>query len=96
VYKPQSQLIQAIREVREQLYASIKEQLKDETRTYKEIAEANGISMATVQRVAERCGISRPVGPRPYKRLEHDHGAENISSGNNNKGKHTAKHLEVQ
>ena len=60
-----SKLLETLRAVRNELYAAVQRELADETRTYKDIAAANGISLATVQRVAERSGISRPVGPRP-------------------------------
>jgi DNA invertase Pin-like site-specific DNA recombinase len=60
-----SRLLQALRAVRDEIYASVRLQLSDERLTYQQIADANGISLATVQRVAERSGISRPVGPRP-------------------------------
>jgi transposase-like protein len=60
-----SKLLQAQRAVRDEIFATVKVQLADENLTYREIAEVNGLSVATVQRVAERSGISRPVGPRP-------------------------------
>ena len=63
-----SKLLETLRAVRNELYAAVQRELADETRTYKDIAAANGISLATVQRVAERSGISRPVGPRPRPR----------------------------
>src|ERR1035437_7973271 len=63
-----SKLLEALRAVRDEIYASVRLQLSDETLTYKQIADTNGISLATVQRVAERSGISRPVGPRPRPR----------------------------
>jgi len=60
-----SRLIQAARRVRDEIYSAVKAELLDETRTYQMIAEANCISVATVQRIAGSFGISRPVGPRP-------------------------------
>ena len=62
--KSQSRLIQAARRVRDEIYSVVKSELEDETRTYQSIAEANCISVATVQRIAGSLGISRPVGPR--------------------------------
>lgn len=70
-----SKMLQAISTVRNEIYTSIRGQLLNENLTYREIAAANGISTATVQRIAERSGISRQVGPRPRvsNRLEvHD------------------------
>jgi len=58
-------LIQAVRAVREQIYAAVKTELLDDSRTYESIARANNISTATVQRIAGSLGITRPVGPRP-------------------------------
>lgn len=63
--KNKSRLLQALRDVRNEIYASVRLQLSDEHRTYQQIADSNGVSLATVQRIAERSGISRPVGPRP-------------------------------
>ena len=60
-----SKLLETLSAVRNELYTAVQRELADETRRYKDIAAANGISLATVQRVAERSGISRPVGPRP-------------------------------
>lgn len=60
-----SKLLETLRAVRNELYSAVQRELADESRTYKDIATANGISLATVQRVAERSGISRRVGPRP-------------------------------
>jgi hypothetical protein len=60
-----AKLIQAARRVRDEIYNAVKAQLSDDTRTYQTIAEANCISVATVQRIAGSLGISRPVGPRP-------------------------------
>jgi uncharacterized protein YfkK (UPF0435 family) len=60
-----SKLLQAARRVRDEIYSSVKADLQDDTRTYQMIAEANCISVATVQRIAGSLGISRPVGPRP-------------------------------
>lgn len=60
-----SQLLRAARAVRDVIYAAVREQLTDEGRTYQQIADSVGISLATVQRLAQMDGISRPVGPRP-------------------------------
>lgn len=60
-----SRLQLAVRAVRDEIYGTVKLQLADEARTYREIAEVNGLSVATVQRIAERSGITRQVGPRP-------------------------------
>lgn len=72
-----SKLIQAARRVRDEIYSVVRAELQDETRTYQMIAEANSISVATVQRIAGGLGISRPVGPRPKSAI-----AE-VSNGNN-------------
>ena len=63
--KDKSKMLQCLRAVRDEIYASVRLQLSDEQLTYQQIADANGISLATVQRVAERSGVSRQVGPRP-------------------------------
>ncbi len=60
-----SRLIQAVKALREEIYGKVREQLADEARTYREVAEANFISIATVQRIAQSAGIERQVGPRP-------------------------------
>ena len=60
-----SKLLQAARRVRDEIYSAVKTVLPDDTRTYQMIAEANSISVATVQRIAGSLGITRPVGPRP-------------------------------
>jgi DNA invertase Pin-like site-specific DNA recombinase len=60
-----SKLLEAARRVRDEIYRSVQAELLDDTRTYQSIADANGISLATVQRVAGSLGITRPVGPRP-------------------------------
>jgi DNA invertase Pin-like site-specific DNA recombinase len=60
-----SRLQQAVHAVRDEIYEAVRLQLVDERTTYKQVADANGISLATVQRVAERAGITRQVGPRP-------------------------------
>jgi hypothetical protein len=60
-----SKLLQAARRVRGEIYNAVKAELVDDTRTYREVAEANCISLATVQRIAGSLGISRQVGPRP-------------------------------
>ena len=56
--KTKSRLLEAIRSVRNEIYGSVRQQLSDEHRTYQQIADANGISLATIQRIAERSGIS--------------------------------------
>ena len=63
--KDKSKMLQALRAVRDEIYAAVRLQLSDENLTYSQIADANGISLASVQREAEWCGISRQVGPRP-------------------------------
>jgi hypothetical protein len=60
-----SRLIQAVRSVRNEIYAAVRQQLADESKTYKQIADSAGVCLATVQLLAEKEGISRPVGPRP-------------------------------
>ena len=60
-----SRLIQAVRSVRNEIYTAVREQLADETKTYQQIADSVGCSLATVQRIAQMDGITRPVGPRP-------------------------------
>jgi hypothetical protein len=55
----------------------VKAELLNDALTYQEIADANGISVATVQRIAGSLGISRQVGPRPQglsERLEVNNG----------------------
>lgn len=63
--KETSILIQAIRDVRDVIYSSVREQLADEGLTYQQIADFAGCSLSTVQRIAQIDGITRPVGPRP-------------------------------
>jgi hypothetical protein len=58
-------LIQAVRDVRDVIYAAVREQLGDANRTYQQIADSVGCSLATVQRIAQTDGITRPVGPKP-------------------------------
>jgi DNA invertase Pin-like site-specific DNA recombinase len=58
-------LIQAIRDVRDVIYAAVREQLADDSRTYQQIADSTGCSSSTVQRLAQMDGITRPVGPKP-------------------------------
>lgn len=58
-------LIQAVRDVRDVIYAAVREQLANESRTYQQIADSTGCSIATVQRIAQTDGIRRSVGPRP-------------------------------
>jgi DNA invertase Pin-like site-specific DNA recombinase len=69
-----SKLLQAARRVRDEIYSAVKAELLDDSgdnpRTYREVAEANSISVATVQRIAGSLGISRQVGPRPKERSE--------------------------
>jgi DNA invertase Pin-like site-specific DNA recombinase len=60
-----SKLIQTVRAVRNKIYAAVREQLADESRTYQQIADSVGCSLATVQRLAQVEQISRRVGPRP-------------------------------
>lgn len=60
-----SKLIQAVRAIRDGIHATVREQLADEAKTYQQIADTVGCSIATVQRIAQLDGISRPVGPRP-------------------------------
>jgi DNA invertase Pin-like site-specific DNA recombinase len=60
-----SRLIQAVRAARAEIHARVREQLADETKTYQQIADSAGCSLATVQRLAQFDGITRPVGPRP-------------------------------
>lgn len=60
-----SKLLQAARRVRAEIYKTVEAELSDATRTYQTIAEANCISVATVQRIAGSLGLSRKVGPRP-------------------------------
>ena len=60
-----SKLVQAVRAIRNEIYAAVREQLADESRTYQQIADSVGCSLATVQRLAQCDGITRPVGPRP-------------------------------
>jgi DNA invertase Pin-like site-specific DNA recombinase len=60
-----SRLVQAVRAVRRQIHADVRSQLADETKTYQQIADTIGCSVATVQRIAQMDGITRSVGPRP-------------------------------
>jgi uncharacterized protein YdbL (DUF1318 family) len=60
-----SRLIQVVRAVRAEIYAAVRAQLSDECRTYQQVADSVGVSLATVQRIAQQDGITRPVGPRP-------------------------------
>jgi uncharacterized protein YdbL (DUF1318 family) len=60
-----SKLIEAVRNVRAEIYEAVSAQLSDESRTYQQIADSAGVSSATVQRIAQQDGITRPVGPRP-------------------------------
>lgn len=72
-----SKLLEAARRVRDEIYSTVKAELQDESRTYQMIAEANSISVATVQRIAGSLGISRPVGPRPRS------STSEVTNGNN-------------
>ncbi len=64
-----SKLLQAARRVRAEIYKIVEAELLDDSgpnpRTYQSIADTNGISLATVQRIATSVGIERQVGPRP-------------------------------
>jgi hypothetical protein len=57
-------LIEAVRDVRALIYTAVREQFGDENRTYQQIANHAGCSVATVQRIAQTDGITRQVGPR--------------------------------
>ena len=61
----QSRLIQAVKVLRAEIYGRVIQELEDESRTYRDVAEANGVSIATVQRIAAKAGIERQVGPKP-------------------------------
>lgn len=74
--KGKSKLLEAARRVRAEIYKTVEAELANDTRTYQSIADANCISLATVQRVAGNLGISRPVGPRPKS------SAVEVSDGN--------------
>lgn len=63
--KGKSTLLEAARRVRDEIYAAVRERLADESMTYQQVADSVCVSLATVQRIAQRDGISRPVGPRP-------------------------------
>ncbi len=67
-----SHLLQAVRTVRDEIYEAVKLQLADDRHTYQQIADTNCISLATVQRIAERSGITRQVGPRPKSFRENE------------------------
>jgi DNA invertase Pin-like site-specific DNA recombinase len=60
-----SRLIRAVCAARDDIYAAVREQLSDESQTYQQIADSVGCSLATVQRIAQTGGITRPVGPKP-------------------------------
>jgi DNA invertase Pin-like site-specific DNA recombinase len=60
-----SRLIKAVCDVRKKIHADVRAELADDSRTYQQIADAVGCSLATVQRIAQMDGITRPVGPRP-------------------------------
>ncbi len=60
-----SKLLQAARRVRAEIYKTVEAELSDATRTYQSIADANCISVATVQKIAGTLGISRPVRTAP-------------------------------
>jgi DNA invertase Pin-like site-specific DNA recombinase len=59
-----SKLLQAVHAVRRKIYADVRSQLADESKTYQQIANSVGCSLATVQRLAQIEQISRRVGPR--------------------------------
>lgn len=71
-----SRLIQAVKALRAEIYGRVRQELTDESRTYREVAEANGLSVATVQRIATSAGIGRQVGPKPKV------SASEVSNGN--------------
>jgi hypothetical protein len=73
-----SKLLQAVRRVRDEIHRAIKEELLDDSRTYKSIADANCISVATVQRISSSLGLSRQVGPRPQGRSN----GQEVKNGN--------------
>lgn len=60
-----SRLLKAVKALRAEIYGKVRQELADESRTYREVAEANGLSVATVQRIATSAGIERQVGPKP-------------------------------
>lgn len=60
-----SKLLQAVHAVRRKIHADVRALLADETKTYQMVANTVGCSVATVQRLAQLDGITRPVGPRP-------------------------------
>jgi DNA-directed RNA polymerase specialized sigma24 family protein len=60
-----SRLTQAVSAVRDIIHSAVREQLKDDNRSYQQIADSVGCSLATVQRLAQLEQISRPVGPKP-------------------------------
>jgi hypothetical protein len=60
-----SKLIEAVRNVRAEIYEAVRAELADDSRTYQQIADTVGCSLATVQRIAQMDGHSRPVGPKP-------------------------------
>ena len=77
-----SKLIQAVRAVRDVIHAAVREQLANEARTYQQIADSVGCSLATVQRIAQIDGITRPVGPKPKSSdLQVEPWAKEVSDG---------------
>jgi DNA invertase Pin-like site-specific DNA recombinase len=72
-----STLILAVRAIRNEIYAAVRRQLSDESRTYATIADSVGISLASVQRIAQRDGITRPVGPRPQSSVSEVNNGDN-------------------
>jgi DNA invertase Pin-like site-specific DNA recombinase len=55
-------IAQALRNIKQRRDDLIEEQLKREGCTYTEVALATKVSLHTVMRVAEKRGITRPVG----------------------------------
>jgi hypothetical protein len=65
-HETKSKLQATLKAVRETIYAQIKADIESHPEmTYREIGHQYGCSECTVMRVAQRNGISRPVGPRP-------------------------------
>ena len=65
-------MIEAVRNVRAEIYEAVRAQLSDERLTYQQIADSAGVSSATVQRIAQQDGITRIVGPRPKSSTPED------------------------
>jgi uncharacterized protein YerC len=66
--KKKSRLLEDVQAVRRRIYADVKSQFSDQSKTYQQIADSAGCSLATVQRVAQMDGHSRQVGPRAKER----------------------------